>query len=202
MNIDKKIDNIFGNMSNVEFLNSYNCRTLLDISEPLMFVLNELNKYYLAYTLQNRTALLQNGDKADIVEVLIVNSSVAKIKMLLEGKMDIRDALSGENMYRIGKVGNKIFPKKYGNSNYEVQNKIPKTGVRFDSTLPNKINVKKALRLIESEAKFYDSFTISEGNVFNEEVIKIEVQTSSNVRDIFEKEDYLNIRTFDIRIEE
>jgi hypothetical protein len=201
VNIDKKIENIFGKTSNLEVLNSYSCRTLLDISEPLMFVLNELNKYYLAYTLQNRTALLQNGAKADVVEVLIVNTSVRKIKMLLEGKMDIREALSGESMYRLGKIGNKIFPKKEIGNIHEVENKIPQVGVRFDNTLPNKINVKKALRSIESEEKIYASFSISERTVFREEVIQMEVKTSSDVKYIFDMEDYLNIKTFDVRIE-
>ncbi|MDR9853684.1 hypothetical protein RJP21_08730 [Paenibacillus sp. VCA1] len=202
MNIDKKVENIFSNMSNIEILNTYSCRTLLDISEPLLFVLNVLNQYYLAYTLQNRTALLRNGTKADVVEVLIVNSTVPKIKMLLEGQMDIRDALSSGNMYRMGKVGNKTFPKKEVHNVSEVESKIPKIGVRFDNTLPNKINVKKALRFIESEAKVYASFAIREENIYSDEVIQIEVESFGDAKNNFQKENYFNVKNIeDIRIE-
>lgn len=200
MNLEKKIENIFGNMSNLETLNSYNCRTLLDISEPLMFAINELNKYYLAYTLQNRTALLKNGNKADVVEVLIVNTSISEIKRLLEGQMDIRDALSCGDMYRMGKVGNKVFPRKNVKSFEEIENKIPKIGVRFDRELPNKVNIRKALRLIESEAKIYDSFAISE-STFKEEFIQIKVKKLKKFENLFNMENYF-VKTFDFRNEE
>ncbi|AMA64522.1 hypothetical protein AAF454_13725 [Kurthia gibsonii] len=190
MNIDKKVENIFGNMSNLDILNSYNCHTLLDISEPLMFVLNELDKYYLAYTLQNRTAFLNNGARADVIELLIVSTSVSKIKMLLEGQMDIKDALSSEVMYRMGKIGNKIFPKKYVYSVDQVENKIPKLGVRFDCSLPNKINIKKTLSLIEADARFYDSFAINDTNILKKDHIHIKLENTSDFRSVLDKVDF------------
>lgn len=202
MSFEKNLENIFGNMNNLEIINGYNCHVLLDISEPLMFTLNELNQYYLAYTLQNRTALLKNGTKADVVEVLIANTTISELKMLLEGEIDIKDMFLNKNMSRIGKIGNKIFPRKDVNGIEEVENKIPKTGVRFDRTLPNKINVKKALRLIESEAKIYDSFAISEEAKFQKEVIRIELKSLNKKKNNLNLESYFNLKTFDdIRIE-
>jgi len=202
LSFEKNLENIFGNMNNLEIINGYNCHVLLDISEPLMFTLNELNQYYLAYTLQNRTALLKNGTKADVVEVLIANTTISELKMLLEGEIDIKDMFLNKNMSRIGKIGNKIFPRKDVNGIEEVENKIPKTGVRFDRTLPNKINVKKALRLIESEAKIYDSFAISEEAKFQKEVIRIELKSLNKKKNNLNLESYFNLKTFDdIRIE-
>lgn len=57
MQIENKIKNIIESRENIDLLSNYNCYTILDISEPLMFVLNELDNYYLAYTLQNRIAI-------------------------------------------------------------------------------------------------------------------------------------------------
>jgi len=162
MQIEKKIEYVFSNISNMDMLNNYDCNVLLDISEPLMFVLNELDDYYFAYTLQSRTALLKNNTKADVIEMLIVNTSIEKIKNLIEGSIDIRDALSNDNMYRVGKIGNKIFPKKYVNNIKQVECKVPKIGVRFDSSLPNKVNINKVLNLIEANAKFYSDYILSE----------------------------------------
>lgn len=204
MSIENKINKMYGNMNNLEILNNYNCRVLLDISEPLMFVLNELNKYYFAYTLQNRTALLNNGTKADITELLIVNTSVSEIKMLIEGQLDIKAALSSDDMYRVGKIGNKVFPKKYVNSIEEVENRIPEYGVRFDCTLPNKINLKKILHMIESEAKVYDSFAINEGRVYIDDIQidDIQIETPKRKREYnYLKVNYLK-KIYGDRIEE
>ena len=117
--------------------------------------------------------------------------------MLLEGEIDIKDMFLNKNMSRIGKIGNKIFPRKDVNGIEEVENKIPKTGVRFDRTLPNKINVKKALRLIESEAKIYDSFAISEEAKFQKEVIRIELKSLNKKKNNLNLESYFNLKTFD-----
>lgn len=170
MNIEKKLSKMYGDTNDLGILNNYNCHVLLDISEPLMFVLNELNNYYLAYTLQNRTLLLNNDTKADIVEVLIVNTSFTVIKSLLKGEMDIKDALSCDDMYRVGKIGDKVFPKKYVGNINEVEDRVPEFGVRFDSTVPNKINLKKVLHMIESEAKIYEPFSINEKKVYTEDI--------------------------------
>lgn len=192
MEIDKKIENIFGNMSNLDILNTFNCKVLLDISEPLMFVLNELDDYYLAYTLQNRTALLKNNTKADVVEMLIVSITISKIKHLLRGEMDIRDALSNDCMYRIGKIGNRVFPKKYVSSIEQVESKVPKLGVRFDSSLPNKININKVLSALEADANFYAPYILSEENAKVKKSIHYNTNESINFVEILESEYFYN----------
>lgn len=165
--------------------NSYNGHVLLDISEPLMFVLNELNNYYLAYTLQNRTLLLNNDTKADIVEVLIVNTSFHMIKMLLQGELDIKEALSSDCMYRVGKVGDKVFPEKSVRHINEVEDRVPEYGVRLDSTVPNKVDLMKVLHMIESSAEVYEPFSIKEKKVYRDNT---RIETSKKEK----KYNYLN----------
>ena len=192
MEIDKKVENMFRNMGDLNLLKSFNCQPLLDISEPLMFLLNELDNYYLAYTLQNRTALLKNNTKADVVEMLIVGTSIPKIKLLLEGQIDIRVALSNENKYRLGKVGNRLFPKKYVSGIEQVESKVPKIGVRFDASLPNKINLKKVLSLLEADAKFYAPYILSEENSKVKKSIHYNTNKSVEYIEIIERVDFYN----------
>lgn len=205
MNIEKKLSKMYGDINDLGVSNSYNGHVLLDISEPLMFVLNELNNYYLAYTLQNRTLLLNNDTKADIVEVLIVNTSFPMIKKLLEGELDIKKALSSDCMYRIGKIGDKVFPKKYVSHINEVEDRVPEYGVRLDGAVPNKINLMKVLHMIESSAKVYEPFSINEKKVYTDntriEPSKKEKQSYNYLNESDLKEYYLK-KIYGDRIEE
>lgn len=146
MILEKRIEDIFNTISNLPIDSIYKYNILLDISEPLLFSFNDSNDYYLVYVMQNRTVMLDNN-KADIIELLIVNTTLLEINNLLSGLKTIKDCfipLDNKSLYRFGKVSNKIFPKIKVNAIEEVEDRIPLDGV-FLNDLPNKINIKKLL---------------------------------------------------------
>ncbi|TKJ83400.1 hypothetical protein PaeCFBP13512_22875 [Paenibacillus sp. CFBP13512] len=119
--------------------------------------------------------MLKDNTKTDVIEILIVETTMLKIKKLLEGEEDIKNSFDIEEfkpVYRIGKIGNKIFPKKLVNNIKEIENKIPMKNVFFDNKLPNKVNVKQTLHSIESDYKNYNYFFISDNTKMKEKIIK------------------------------
>jgi len=140
---------------------------LIDISEPLMIAFEQLNTYYFVYALQNRTIAMKNGEIADVQELLIAQTTLKTIVDLLEEKIDISSSLFSckDEVYRVGKVGNKVFPAKKIENFEQVDSKLPIKGVNLDKTLPNKTNLKKILKILKSELNYREKFLISDHKI-------------------------------------
>ncbi|MCL6663398.1 hypothetical protein [Paenibacillus amylolyticus] len=174
MNLETKVSNIMDHLNDPILLRDYNCITVLDISEPLMFVLNQFDEYYLAYLMQHKTIFYSNT-KADVSEMLFSISTFEEIKELLQGRIAIKDALYKKDWtYKIGKIGNKIYPPNLISDVETIENKIPLDGVFFDEKLPNKVQLNVVLQELEVNHNFYDSF-----NLAPEKILK---RTTSNVK--------------------
>ncbi|WP_089607922.1 hypothetical protein [Bacillus cereus] len=196
---EKKLERIFHDIENSSYFEGCTYRPLLDISEPIMFLLNELNDYYLAYVLQNRTAILNNGLKADIVEVLIVSTSISDIKLMLVGEMDLHHILTNGNKVRIGKVGHKLFPPKMVEELTYIKDKIPREGITMGGALPNKVNIKKELMWIEAEMKRYERYAFDrpKTHIENERKYKGKTKTKKLIQP---QNFFCEIDTFSMKI--
>ncbi len=155
------MNDIINNLNEPNLLSDLNCNVVLDISEPLMFVLNQLDEYYLAYVMQHKTMFL-NNKKAEVSEVLISNTNFTEIQKLLTGKVAIKTSLiSSDCTYRVGKIGSKVYSPKKVDSVAAIENKIPKEDVYFDEKLPNRVNLNDTLKKIEAIHNKYNAFFIA-----------------------------------------
>lgn len=161
MNLEIKVNNIINNLNEPNLLSDLNCNVVLDISEPMMFVLNQLDEYYLAYVMHHKT-MFYNNKKADVSEILISNTNFVEIKNLLKGEVAIKDALFKKDCtYKIGKIGSKVYPPKLISSIKIVENKIPKADVCFDEKLPNRVNLKDIIKKLEEIHNKYNLYYLA-----------------------------------------
>lgn len=158
---------------------------LIDISEPLMIVFSQLETYYFAYALQNRTVLMKNGEIADIQELLIAKTTLNTVIDLLEEKIDIKHSLFSceDEVYQVGKVSGRSFPLRKINNFEEVQTKLPLEGVKLDHRIPNKINLEKTLKILKKELQYQGNFMLSTNRI--EKKMDVEV-INNNWREILD----------------
>lgn len=161
MNIENKVNNLLSLIKETQELEAYNYNVVLDISEPLLFILRQLDDYYLAYIMQNRT-VKYHGKTTDIEEVLFVDTDMEEIRDLLNAKKSIKNVLYKKNRSsRIGRIGPKLYPQKVVEDIKSIENKIPREYVYLDEKLPNKVNVNKVLKHLEANHDLFDGYGLT-----------------------------------------
>lgn len=98
---------------------------LISFSDPLFFIISFLDNIFLGYVLQERT-LIKNGKRADIRELYVSQTNFEVTLEMLQKRRTVYETLNtSSEKYRIGKVGNKIFPAKKIEDVSEIENRIP-----------------------------------------------------------------------------
>lgn len=196
MNLEKKFNIIAGNLNEPSNLSDLNCYTVLDISEPLMFVLNQLDEYNLAYVMQNKTMFLK-GKKADVTEVLFSETNYDEIIQLLKGEKSIRNTFIGkECVNRVGRIGKKVFSPKHVSNIDEIDAKIPRENVYLNGEIPNRANLKEMIFQIESIQKKYSPYCLANQVVKKEEKYNM----SNNSAEVFLKRADYDLQIIDDRV--
>ena len=119
---------------------SSNLKVVFELSQPIMFQFNYSNETYLIYVLQDRTANIQNA-LIPIKELLISKVDNPNILKVLKSEISIYDAfLLGNDIWRIGQIGNKIYKRKKLLNKDEISNRFIKKNI-FLKDLPNIWNI-------------------------------------------------------------
>ena len=141
----------------------YNISTLIDISEPILSIINHMDRVYLCYVLQDRSILTKENIMASIKEIYISETTYNDILNMFDEKISISAALiKGTDKIRIGKVGNKIFPAKQVTTVTEIENKIPKDYVNLNESIPNRINLIIERKKIENRANIFSKYIMKD----------------------------------------
>lgn len=101
---------------------------LMNFSQPLIWKLNYNNETYLLYLLKDTT--MQNYDGwVTIQELLFSKVTTTTVSKLLSSELSIPDAfLISDTIWRVGKIGNKIYPRKLVKSYTEIKDRFPRQG--------------------------------------------------------------------------
>ena len=143
----------------------YNVTNLIDISEPIFSIINHMDRVYLCYVLQDRSILTKENIMASIKEIYISETTYNDILNMFDETISISAALlKGTNKFRIGKVGNKIFPAKQVTKIIEIENKIPKDYVILNESIPNRINLIIERKKIENRANIFSKYIMNDVN--------------------------------------
>lgn len=135
----------------VQELNIHNPKLypILDVTEPLLIAMNNENKWYLIYLLQHRRIRTKDRKLAPILEILVSLSDIEIIKSVALGEYPIRRALLSNEVYRIGKIGNKIFKKKLVEDEEYIGDKIPLEDLSLNPLIPNRVDLHELVEKLE-----------------------------------------------------
>lgn len=115
----------------------FQLRTLLDISQPLLFALEHQRETYLLYVLRDTTKII-DGSRITVQELVCSKVESDIVSKLISSEISIHDAFfSSDSVWRIGKIGNKIFPQKQVKNSKDIADRFPKQDVKINE-LPNK----------------------------------------------------------------
>jgi len=175
---------------------------LISFSEPLFFIINFLDTIFLGYVLQERT-LVKNGKRADIRELYVSQTNFEVTLEMLQKRRTVYETLNmSSEKYRIGKIGNKVFPEKKIKDVSEIENRIPIKSYYLDIDLTvNSEYQELVVKSRENRLKDYSSSS-SQGLYYKQKENKNKVNIlkkdmpNSNFKyiDIGEIDEYLSAR--------
>lgn len=122
---------------------------ILDVAEPLLIAMNDKGSWYLIYLLQHRRIRTKDKKQAQVLEILVSSSDIETIKSVALGKYPIRNALLSNEVYRIGKISNKIYKKTLVEDESCIGDKIPVKDLRLEPLIPNRVDVHELVRELE-----------------------------------------------------
>lgn len=123
---------------------------ILDITEPILVAMESEDKWYLIYLLQHRRLLRESQDGVPVIEILVSSSDLNTIKRVASGNFPIRKALLSEEVYRIGKISNKIYNKTLVEDEDYINDKIPKEDFCLEPLVPNRIDIDELIDELNS----------------------------------------------------
>ncbi|MED0951072.1 hypothetical protein P4T70_23790 [Bacillus mobilis] len=119
-------DAIFRELTNHPFVKK---NVILEISQPIIWELNYKNETYLVYLLQD-TSKQSNSGVITIRELLFSEVNETTVSKLMNSEISISDAFfTSDNIWRIGKIGSKLYPRKSLKSYKEIKDRFPRQGI-------------------------------------------------------------------------
>lgn len=104
---------------------------LMKFSQPLMWELTYNNETYILYLLQDRTLQGEEG-WVTIQELLFSKASTDIVSRLVNSELSISDAFfTSDKIWRVGKIGDKIYPRKLVENYQEIKDRFPKQGIHL-----------------------------------------------------------------------
>lgn len=126
--MERPIKSIFNFIFDGEENPEYKLTTLMSISQPFVFEIKYKGKHYLVYLLRDNTVNGQN-----VTEFLYGEVNSDTVDKLVSYKITIHEAFnSSEQLYRVGRINNKIFDKKPVNDLSEVSDRFPSNDVKLN----------------------------------------------------------------------
>ena len=114
----------------------FRLRTILEISQPLLFELEYQKETYLLYVLRDTTKII-DGTRIPVQELLGSKVESDIVSKLTSSEISIHDAFfSADTVWRVGKIGDKIFPPKHVKNSSDIADRFPKQDVKLNE-LPN-----------------------------------------------------------------
>lgn len=102
---------------------------LMKFSQPLMWELTYNNETYILYLLQDRALQGEDG-YVTIQELLFSKASTDIVSRLGSSELSISDAFfTSDTIWRVGKIGNKIYPRKLVKNYQEIKDRFPRQGI-------------------------------------------------------------------------
>ncbi|WP_242247663.1 hypothetical protein [Bacillus cereus group sp. BfR-BA-01328] len=102
---------------------------LMKFSQPLIWELTYNNDTYLLYLLQDKTLQGEEG-WVTIQELLFSKASTDAVSRLVNSELSISDAFFiSDKIWRVGKIGNKIYPRKLVKNYQEIKDRFPRQGI-------------------------------------------------------------------------
>ncbi|MFJ8528626.1 hypothetical protein [Bacillus sp. NPDC094106] len=109
----------------------FTLNVLLKFSQPLIWELNYNNETYLVYLLRDKSTQTKNG-LITTQELLFSKATTTTVSKLLGSELSISDAfLTSDTIWRAGKIGNKIYPRKSLKSYKEIKDRFPRQGIHL-----------------------------------------------------------------------
>ncbi|HFJ9376821.1 TPA: hypothetical protein ACGW65_001108 [Bacillus paranthracis] len=119
-------DAIFRELTNHPFVKK---KVILEISQPIIWELNYKNKTYLVYLLQD-TSKQSSFGVITIRELLFSEVNETTVSKLMNSEIPISDAFfTSNNIWRIGKIDSKLYPRKPLKSYKEIKDRFPRQGI-------------------------------------------------------------------------
>ena len=120
---------------------------LLYIADPLLYLLQTKDKFYLMYTLEDRCITVNNVPKFKL-NVLLTETSINNVINMLENKVDVQSTIFNET----SKSRFRINSGEYGEKKVsfsDIEKNIPISDVFLnDPDIPNFIDLDKVLKEI------------------------------------------------------
>lgn len=124
---------------------------LLKIVDEMMAAYKDEEGWHLAYLLQDRDFVTKEKKRAHVTEILFSKTTEKTIKKLIDNKITIREAINVEGMYSIGKVNNRVFPKKEKTFEY-IEDKTPRENIFLnDGRIMNQVSLQEVWEEIEKK---------------------------------------------------
>ena len=143
---------------------------LIEFTEPLFFSIILLDKIFLGYVLQDRTVVNENS-RADIKELYISESTFDDTLNMLNKTKTIYETLkAGKHKSRIGKIGERVFPRKEINNIQEIKDKIPNETYFLDLKLVPNLEYSKLM--IQSRGNQLKKYSSNNQNTYYEKIDK------------------------------
>ncbi|GAB6439403.1 hypothetical protein bcgnr5369_00320 [Bacillus cereus] len=132
---DEEIFNAIFDDSNHDSL--FKLNIILDISQPIILELNNDDEKYLIYVLRDYSKV--NDDRIIAVQELLFSKANDDIvSKLIKSEISIYDAfLTSHEIWRVGRVGGKIFPRKILENIRDIEDRFPIQDLKLKD-IPNK----------------------------------------------------------------
>ncbi|MCU7667661.1 hypothetical protein [Bacillus thuringiensis] len=132
---DGEIFNAIFDDSNHDSL--FELNIILNISQPIILELNNNDEKYLIYVLRDYSKV--NDDRVIAVQELLFSKANDDIvSKLIKSEISIYDAfLTSHEIWRVGRVGGKIFPRKTLENIRDIEDRFPIQDLKLKD-IPNR----------------------------------------------------------------
>lgn len=132
---DEEIFNAIFSDSNYDSL--FELNVILDISQPMIFELSYKYEKYLIYVLRDMSKI-KKGTLITIQELLFSKVNDEIVSKLIKSEISIYDSfLTSHKIWRVGRVGNKMFPRKLLEHIRDIEDRFPIQDLKLKD-IPNK----------------------------------------------------------------